>query len=119
MRDVFYFQEQPVALCLFIAQPSVYYIVGLQLVAVLRYSRQTPQYHQLPLLARERQRKGAAATYIEVADVRDGESGGRAGHQVPEHEPGAAYRMLEFLLGRIESLETFGDFTTQTGDDMA
>lgn len=35
-----------------------------------------------------------------------------AGHEIPQYVPGAAYRQLEFLLGRIDSLETFGDFTT-------
>ncbi len=27
-----------------------------------------------------------------------------------------AYRILEFMLGRIDSLEEQGDFTTQTGN---
>lgn len=35
-----------------------------------------------------------------------------AGHEIPQYVPGAAYRQLEFLLGRIESLEQTGDFTT-------
>ena len=39
-----------------------------------------------------------------------------AGHEVPEYAPGAAYRMLEFLLGRIYSLNEISDFTTQTGN---
>lgn len=39
-----------------------------------------------------------------------------AGHEIPEYNPGAAYRQLEFLLGRIESLSQRGDFTTQTGN---
>lgn len=30
--------------------------------------------------------------------------------------PGASYRHLEFLLGRIDSLTNVSDFTTQTGD---
>jgi carboxypeptidase D len=39
-----------------------------------------------------------------------------AGHEIPEYVPGAAYRQLEFLLGRISSLEQEGDYTTQTGN---
>lgn len=39
-----------------------------------------------------------------------------AGHEIPQYVPGAAYRQLEFLLGRIESLTEIGDFTTQTGN---
>ena len=35
-----------------------------------------------------------------------------AGHEIPQYTPGAAYRQLEFLLGRIESLEQGGDYTT-------
>lgn len=38
-----------------------------------------------------------------------------AGHEIPQYVPGAAYRQLEFLLGRIKSLEQRGDYTTQTG----
>lgn len=38
-----------------------------------------------------------------------------AGHMIPEYTPGAAYRMLEQILGRIPSLDTPGSFTTQTG----
>lgn len=38
-----------------------------------------------------------------------------AGHEIPQYVPGAAYRQLEFLLGRIPSLSTTGDFTTQSG----
>lgn len=38
-----------------------------------------------------------------------------AGHMVPQYAPGAAYRHLEFLLGRIESLSEETDFTTQNG----
>jgi len=38
-----------------------------------------------------------------------------AGHMLPQYAPGAAYRILEFMLGRIESLEERGDFTTQNG----
>jgi carboxypeptidase D len=36
--------------------------------------------------------------------------------ELPQYAPGAAYRILEFQLGRIESLEQEGDFTTQTGN---
>jgi carboxypeptidase D len=39
-----------------------------------------------------------------------------AGHQLPGYAPGAAYRAMELLLGRISSLGDGGDFTTQTGD---
>jgi carboxypeptidase D len=39
-----------------------------------------------------------------------------AGHEIPQYTPGAAYRMLEFLLGRIENLSQEGDYTTQTGN---
>lgn len=39
-----------------------------------------------------------------------------AGHEIPEYVPGAAYRQLEFLLGRINSLTQTGDFTTQDGN---
>jgi len=35
---------------------------------------------------------------------------------VPQYAPSAAYRQLEFLLGRIGSLSEMGDFTTRTGD---
>ncbi|KAI1342502.1 carboxypeptidase [Xylariaceae sp. FL0016] len=35
-----------------------------------------------------------------------------AGHEIPQYAPGAAYRQLEFLLGRIDSLTEMGDFTT-------
>jgi len=33
-----------------------------------------------------------------------------------QYAPGAAFRQLEFLLGRIPSLTTVGDFTDQTGN---
>ena len=39
-----------------------------------------------------------------------------AGHEIPQYVPGAAYRQVEFLLGRISSLTEVGDFTTQTGN---
>lgn len=37
---------------------------------------------------------------------------GLAGHMLPQYAPGAAYRHLEFLLGRIGSLTEQGNFTT-------
>jgi len=39
-----------------------------------------------------------------------------AGTVVPQYAPSAAYRQLEFLLGRIGSLSEMGDFTTRTGN---
>jgi carboxypeptidase D len=39
-----------------------------------------------------------------------------AGHEIPQYVPGASYRHLEFLLGRIENLGVIGDYTTQTGN---
>ena len=36
-----------------------------------------------------------------------------AGHMVPQYAPSAAYRQMEFLLGRIPSLGETGNFTTQ------
>ncbi len=39
-----------------------------------------------------------------------------AGHEIPQYAPGAAYRQLEFLLGRIGSLTQKGDFTTLPGN---
>ncbi|KAK6373533.1 hypothetical protein LTS17_008025 [Exophiala oligosperma] len=39
-----------------------------------------------------------------------------AGHEIPQYVPGAAYRQLEFLLGRIDSLTVVGSFTTQHGN---
>ena len=38
-----------------------------------------------------------------------------AGHMVPQFSPSAAYRQLEFLLGRIPDLGTVGPFTTMQG----
>ena len=35
---------------------------------------------------------------------------------VPQYAPSAAYRQVEFMLGRIPSLTYVSDFTTQTGD---
>ena len=39
-----------------------------------------------------------------------------AGHELPGYAPGAAYRAIELLLGRIPTLGAEGDFTTQTGN---
>ncbi|OAP63694.1 hypothetical protein AYL99_02921 [Fonsecaea erecta] len=39
-----------------------------------------------------------------------------AGHEIPQYVPGAAYRQLEFLLGRVKSLTQMGDFSTQHGN---
>lgn len=46
-------------------------------------------------------------TWVEVA---------LSGHMVPQYQPSAAYRHLEKLLGRIDSLAEVSDFTTQTGN---
>lgn len=46
-------------------------------------------------------------TYIEVA---------LSGHMIPQYAPSAAFRMLEYLLGRIPSVGYHSDFTTQSGD---
>ena len=35
-----------------------------------------------------------------------------SGHMVPQYAPSAAYRQLEFLLGRIGSLSEVSSFTT-------
>lgn len=35
--------------------------------------------------------------------------------EIPQYKPGAAYRQLEFLLGRIDNLQQRGPFTTQQG----
>jgi len=39
-----------------------------------------------------------------------------AGHELPGYAPGAAYRALELLLGRVDSLSDVSDFTTQQGN---
>lgn len=39
-----------------------------------------------------------------------------AGHELPGYAPGAGYRSIELLLGRISSFDDMGDFTTQTGN---
>jgi carboxypeptidase D len=39
-----------------------------------------------------------------------------AGHMIPMYSPGAAYRQLEFLLGRIKNLSQQGSFTTLPGN---
>jgi carboxypeptidase D len=36
-----------------------------------------------------------------------------SGHMIPQYQPSAAYRQLEFLLGRIRSLDEISGFTTQ------
>ncbi len=46
-------------------------------------------------------------TWVEVA---------LSGHMVPQYAPSAAYRQLEYLLGRIDSLTQMGEFTTQMGN---
>jgi len=38
-----------------------------------------------------------------------------SGHMVPQYAPSSAYRQLEFLLGRVESLTERSEFTTQRG----
>lgn len=38
-----------------------------------------------------------------------------SGHEIPEFQPSAAYRHLEFLLGRIKNLSEVSAFTTQPG----
>jgi carboxypeptidase D len=39
-----------------------------------------------------------------------------SGHMVPQYAPTAAFRHLEFILGRIDNLGVVSDFTTQTGN---
>ncbi|KAK3115666.1 hypothetical protein LTR53_004767 [Teratosphaeriaceae sp. CCFEE 6253] len=39
-----------------------------------------------------------------------------SGHMVPQYAPSAAYRQLEYMLGRIDNLGVRSDFTTQSGD---
>jgi len=39
-----------------------------------------------------------------------------SGHMIPQYQPSASYRQLEFLLGRIENLGVRSDFTTQKGN---
>lgn len=39
-----------------------------------------------------------------------------AGHELPGYTAGSGYRVVELLLGRIKSLGTVEDFTTQKGD---
>jgi len=38
-----------------------------------------------------------------------------SGHMIPQYAPSAAYRHLEFLLGRIDSLSSTVPFTTDLG----
>lgn len=39
-----------------------------------------------------------------------------AGHELPGYAPGAGYRSIELLLGRIKNLSQMGTFTTQAGN---
>lgn len=39
-----------------------------------------------------------------------------SGHMIPQYQPSASYRQLEFLLGRIESLSERSAFTTDKGN---
>lgn len=39
-----------------------------------------------------------------------------SGHELPGYAPGAAYRAIELLLGRIPSLSDTDDYTTQSGN---
>ncbi|GAB7350706.1 hypothetical protein MBLNU459_g1263t1 [Dothideomycetes sp. NU459] len=39
-----------------------------------------------------------------------------SGHELPGYAPGAAYRVVEMMLGRIQDLGQVSDFTTQTGN---
>lgn len=45
-------------------------------------------------------------TWVEVA---------LSGHMIPQYAPAASYRTVEFLLGRIEGLESTVPFTTEAG----
>ena len=36
--------------------------------------------------------------------------------ELPQYTPGAAYRMMEILLGRVSNFSVVSDFTTQTGN---
>ncbi len=38
-----------------------------------------------------------------------------SGHMIPQYAPSAAYRHLEFLLGRVDSLSSTAPFTTDSG----
>lgn len=42
-----------------------------------------------------------------------------SGHMVPQYQPSSAYRQLEFLLGRIDSLESRVPFTTLESQGVA
>jgi carboxypeptidase D len=39
-----------------------------------------------------------------------------SGHELPGYAPGAAYRVLEMLLGRVDSLSDVSGFTTESGN---
>ncbi|KAF2729635.1 carboxypeptidase cpdS precursor [Polyplosphaeria fusca] len=41
-----------------------------------------------------------------------------SGHMVPQYQPSSAYRQLEFLLGRIDSLTSTEPFTTDPGSSV-
>lgn len=36
--------------------------------------------------------------------------------EIPQYSPGAAYRLLELLIGRVENVTEPGSFTTLPGD---
>ena len=40
----------------------------------------------------------------------------RLATELPGYAPGAAYRVVETMLGRVKNLGVVSDFTTQTGD---
>ncbi|KAJ5217758.1 uncharacterized protein N7469_011383 [Penicillium citrinum] len=52
------------------------------------------------VMGRTRTERGL--TFVEVA---------LCGHMVPQYQPSAAFRHLEFLLGRVDSLESQEPFT--------
>lgn len=39
-----------------------------------------------------------------------------SGHMLPQYQPSASYRMVEYMLGRNGSLSEVSDFTTQKSD---
>lgn len=39
-----------------------------------------------------------------------------SGHMIPQYQPSVAYRQLEYLLGRVDSLSSTADFSTQMGN---
>ena len=57
--------------------------------------------------------------FLESSSRKNSRSEAYANHftsELPGYAPGAGYRMLEALLGRVENLGVVSDFTTQTGD---